>query len=39
MESDARKVALATLNPLVALRYSATHRNRYNLVYLSLIHI
>src|SRR5262245_27118241 len=33
MESAARKQALATLNPLCALRYSATHRNPYNLVY------
>lgn len=33
MESALRKTALATLNPLVALRYSATHRDKYNLVY------
>src|SRR5205085_11907927 len=33
MESTGRKQALATLNPLAALRYSATHRNPYNLVY------
>jgi type III restriction enzyme len=33
MESEARVRALASLNPLVALRYSATHRNPYNLVY------
>lgn len=33
MESEARIKALASLNPLFALRYSATHRNAYNLVY------
>ena len=33
MESEARVKALAALNPLFALRYSATHRNPYNLVY------
>ena len=33
MESDGRVAALATLNPLFALRYSATHRNPYNVVY------
>jgi type III restriction enzyme len=33
MESDLRKGALAALHPLFALRYSATHRNPYNLVY------
>ena len=33
MESEARIAALAALNPLCALRYSATHRNPYNLVY------
>lgn len=33
MESSGRRQALATLNPLAALRYSATHRERYNLVY------
>jgi type III restriction enzyme len=33
MESEARIRALATLHPLMALRYSATHRNPYNLVY------
>jgi type III restriction enzyme len=33
MESELRISALATLNPLFALRYSATHRNPYNLVY------
>lgn len=33
MESELRIAALATLNPLFALRYSATHRNPYNLVH------
>ena len=33
MESELRVKALAGLNPLFALRYSATHRNPYNLVY------
>ena len=33
MESEGRVAALAALNPLFALRYSATHRNPYNLVY------
>ena len=33
MESELRIKALAALNPLFALRYSATHRNPYNLVY------
>lgn len=33
MESDLRVKALAALDPLFALRYSATHRNPYNLVY------
>jgi type III restriction enzyme len=33
MESELRIQALATLNPLFALRYSATHRNPYNLVH------
>ncbi|MCC6500373.1 MAG: DEAD/DEAH box helicase family protein [Anaerolineales bacterium] len=33
MESELRVAALAALNPLFALRYSATHRNPYNLVY------
>lgn len=33
MESDKRIAAIANLNPLCTLRYSATHRNRYNLVY------
>lgn len=33
MESEDRIRALAYLNPLFALRYSATHRSVYNLVY------
>lgn len=33
MESEDRIRALLDLNPLFALRYSATHRNLYNLVY------
>lgn len=33
MESENRVAALAGLNPLFALRYSATHRNPYNVVY------
>jgi type III restriction enzyme len=33
MESELRIKALAALDPLFALRYSATHRNPYNLVY------
>lgn len=33
MESELRIKALSALNPLFALRYSATHRNPYNLVY------
>jgi type III restriction enzyme len=33
MESEARIRALASLDPLMALRYSATHRNPYNLAY------
>jgi len=33
METDLRKLAIARLNPLCTLRYSATHRNAYNLVY------
>ncbi|HEV2238150.1 MAG TPA: DEAD/DEAH box helicase family protein, partial [Ktedonobacterales bacterium] len=33
MESELSVRALATLDPLFALRYSATHRNPYNLVY------
>ena len=33
MESEKSVAALAALDPLMALRYSATHRNPYNLVY------
>jgi type III restriction enzyme len=33
MESELRVKALAALDPLLALRYSATHRNPYNVVY------
>jgi type III restriction enzyme len=33
METENRKRAIANLNPLCTLRYSATHTNYYNLVY------
>jgi len=33
METDIRKKAIANLNPLCTLRYSATHTNQYNLMY------
>ncbi|MBF0560061.1 MAG: DEAD/DEAH box helicase, partial [Nitrospirae bacterium] len=33
METDIRKRAIANLNPLCTLRYSATHTNLYNLLY------
>ena len=33
LETDARKAALAELHPLATLRYSATHKAFYNLVY------
>ena len=33
MESEISIAALASLDPLMALRYSATHRNPYNVVY------
>ncbi len=33
MESEKSRSAIESLNPLCALRYSATHRNLYNLVY------
>lgn len=33
METDVRREAIAGLNPLCTLRYSATHKNLYNLVY------
>lgn len=33
MESEKRSAAIDNLNPLCTLRYSATHRNLYNLIY------
>ena len=33
LDSDIRKAALASLRPLATLRYSATHKEFYNLVY------
>jgi type III restriction enzyme len=33
METDIRKKAIANLNPLCTLRYSATHTHLYNLMY------
>ena len=33
METDIRKRAITNLNPLFTLRFSATHKNLYNLVY------
>lgn len=33
METEQRKKAIKSLNPLCTLRYSATHRNTYNLLY------
>lgn len=33
MESPAAQAAIAALNPLCTLRYSATHRNLYNQIY------
>jgi len=33
METDKRKAAIQSLNPLCTLRYSATHKYAYNLVY------
>ncbi len=33
MESEKRSAAIANLHPWCTLRYSATHRNRYNLIY------
>ena len=33
METDARRNAIASLNPLCTLRYSATHKHLYNLLY------
>ena len=33
MESEKAKEAITSLNPLCTLRYSATHKDVYNLVY------
>lgn len=33
METGIRKKAIANLNPIFTLRYSATHKNLYNLIY------
>jgi len=33
METDIRKRAISKLNPLFTLRFSATHKNTYNLIY------
>jgi len=33
LETEKRKQAIARLNPLCTLRYSATHRDAYNLIY------
>jgi type III restriction enzyme len=33
METPTRRAAIASLNPLFTLRYSATHANPYNIVY------
>ncbi|MGK7222242.1 DEAD/DEAH box helicase family protein [Kocuria flava] len=33
MATDLRRQAIATLNPMVALRYSATHKETFNLVH------
>ncbi len=33
LETDNRKQAIARLNPMCTLRYSATHRDPYNLIY------
>lgn len=33
LETDIRKQAVVRLNPMCTLRYSATHRNAYNLIY------
>lgn len=33
METEIAREAIASLNPLCTLRYSATHRNPYNLIY------
>ena len=33
LETDNRRLAIVRLNPMCALRYSATHRRAYNLIY------
>ena len=33
METDIRRAAIESLNPLCTLRYSATHKNAYNMLY------
>lgn len=33
LETDNRKLAITRLNPMCTLRYSATHRRAYNLIY------
>lgn len=33
MESELAQQAISSLNPLCTLRYSATHRNHYNMIY------
>lgn len=33
METDTRRKAIASLNPLCTLRYSATHKHAYNMLY------
>ncbi|HQS30329.1 MAG: restriction endonuclease [Polaromonas sp. 39-63-203] len=33
LETDIRKLAISRLGPMCTLRYSATHRNTYNLIY------
>ncbi len=33
METEVRKAAIASLNPLCTLRYSATHKHTYNMLY------
>ncbi len=33
METEIRRKAIANLNPLCTLRYSATHKHHYNLIY------
>jgi len=33
METDIRKAAIESLSPLCTLRYSATHKNAYNMLY------